>query len=39
MAQESSKDLPVVRKTEPAVSADLWQQDQWSRDERPVVSN
>lgn len=32
-ARESSKDQPVPRKTEPALSSDSWQQE-WGRDER-----
>ena len=38
-AREISKDQPPARKTEPLVSNDLWQQDHWSRDERPTVVN
>ncbi|OXU22941.1 hypothetical protein TSAR_002274 [Trichomalopsis sarcophagae] len=38
-ARESSKDQPIARKTEPLVSADMWQQDQWSREERTPIVN
>lgn len=32
-ARESSKDQPVVRKTEPLSSSDPWQQE-WGREEK-----
>lgn len=39
MAQEMSKDEPIVRKTESLNSTDLWHQDQWLREERPTIVN
>jgi hypothetical protein len=37
--ETSSKDQPVVRKTEPAASGDVWQRFHWSRDEGNNVVN
>lgn len=39
LAQEMSKDQPIVRKTEPLISTDIWHQDQWSREDRPTIVN
>ncbi|XP_066587793.1 apoptotic chromatin condensation inducer in the nucleus isoform X2 [Prorops nasuta] len=37
MARELSKDQPILRKTEPLVSTDIWQHD-WGRDEKTNVA-
>lgn len=40
LARESSKEQPAPKKVDPLVSsADLWQQESWTRDDRPTSIN